>query len=429
MSRKIQLTRREFKRWVARICAGGLASVGLIVPNSRSALALSEVEWAVNDAAITSDNGEISELTFGDAEHEDADEIRVTYEGVNRLPADITFEIRLKGTADGAGSWSGGADETDWEVLATGSTAVNQASSEAVYSWEELFGDPRPVDVTDHSEIELEDFEAPTGGTTTEQVLAVEIEGMIPEADISATATATATISVTNPNLVVRIGYLEGQFAASTEADEFYFMTDGQASPEPVDIDVAAYDSARVTINGSGGASSDRAGGTGGRINAAVDLSTTETLRAWAGQRPTGRIGGWGGFDGGNGGGRSAGGGGGSSHLSVGVSTTESILTASGGGGSGDGGGLLTAGYGGGGGARGGSGGFGSFAGSPGQRGEGAGSGGSGGRAPAIGIGNSGNNGGQTANTQLVDLSVISTRTGGGNTGHADIVLELSTEE
>lgn len=257
-------TRRRFNQGVALAVIGSIAGSGISLHGSTPVLAVDDLSWVANGATIASADGEISEVVFGDAEGEDDDAIQVSYEGWDEVPVTAVFEIRVRGTDEGDGAWSGGSDETGWELLASDSIEIGQTTGETTYLWDEIFGEPTPVDVTDHSEITLDDFEAPEGGTTTEQVLEIEVRVSLPdEGGISASESTTATVSVTNPTSTILIGFEDGQFDNSGGADETLFMTDGSAEPEPVDVDVTAFNSATMTLNGAGGAASDRASARG----------------------------------------------------------------------------------------------------------------------------------------------------------------------
>ncbi len=207
------------------------------------------------------------------------------------------------------------------------------------------------------------------------------------------------------------------------EEDEIY-----NVPGESITVDVTGIDTIEVKMWGAGGGGMGdfgAAGGSGGFIEATLDISTFDEIEIWVGEGGEwdGSIGSGAYSDGGwgrhHGGGASAGPGGGSTEIVAGDGTFLAAADAGGGGGTTWVGGME---YGGGGGARGGEGGEGSAG--DGNNSEGTGFGGDGGDALEGGEGQPGEDGGQ----EVADAYLIGDATeveGGGSPEDSDGLIEI----
>lgn len=215
-----RLTRRDVGKSAAVLLGIGVAGGGYTYFASRPALALATGDWVANSASIETDDGEITAVTFGATETSDG--FIVDWEGFNEPNRELDITISITGTSAGqnAGQWTGGevaTDVTDTETLASGTYVVAETSGVQELDWADIdWGDgvdqDRPVDVTNHSEISIEDFQqsAVAGSEdedqTRERTLDVELGVSQSEEGVEAGHTATATITVTNLGADILVG-------------------------------------------------------------------------------------------------------------------------------------------------------------------------------------------------------------------------------
>ncbi|OIB58478.1 hypothetical protein [Natrialba sp. SSL1] len=222
------LTRRTFGKGAAILAGVSGAGLGFVWFGSSPALAVDDPEeWIANSAEITTHDGSVDAVTFGDPDEiADGDELEdddnrliVEWSGFNADTRDATFNVSLAGTDGGdGGTWAGGDETTEQEELATGSETLEGTNGSAAFTWLDVFGESQPVDVAEHTEIELSDFEEDDDGATRVRELEVEIEVVVPDEDeLTATQTATATITVTNQEATIEVG---GQGTFEIESDE-----------------------------------------------------------------------------------------------------------------------------------------------------------------------------------------------------------------
>ncbi|SEH16418.1 hypothetical protein SAMN04487967_2611 [Natronorubrum sediminis] len=224
------LTRRNFGKGAAVAAGVSGAGLGYLWWGSQPALAVDNPEeWIANSAEITTEDGTVDAVTFGDPDEiEDSEELE---DDDNRLivewsgfddDRELDFAILLAGTDGGdGGDWTGGEEPTETtesEEVAAGTEQVEGTTGSEAFTWEDVFGESQPVSVADHSEIDLTDFEAPEDGETTVRELEATLEVVVPEqGDLTVTETATATITVTNEEADLEIG---GQGTFEIESDE-----------------------------------------------------------------------------------------------------------------------------------------------------------------------------------------------------------------
>lgn len=222
------LSRRTFGKGAAVALGVGGAGVGYLWLGSSPALAVDNPEeWIANSASITTQDGSIDSVTFGDPDgitdrealETDDDRLIVEWAGFGAQSRDAEFSVSLAGTAGGdGGQWSGGGETTAQEELAVGGETLTGTNGSEAFTWNDVFGEPQPVDVADHTEIELSDFEVEADGATRVRELEVTVEVVVPaEDDLTATATATATISVSNQEAAIEVG---GQGSFEIESEE-----------------------------------------------------------------------------------------------------------------------------------------------------------------------------------------------------------------
>ncbi|RQG97974.1 hypothetical protein EA473_01925 [Natrarchaeobius chitinivorans] len=170
-------------------------------------------------------------MTFGDTGDED-DELHLEWSGLNDNDHDVNFRILIQGTDGGdGGDWTGDTvtSVTDYEQLASAEPGVNLDNTNGSddYTWEDVFGEDQPVDVDDHTEIDVTaDFSEDEDDDTRERELSVEVEVWINEEDgdhgpnddaLGDSKTAKATITVTNEAAKIEVG---GQGTFELDSDE-----------------------------------------------------------------------------------------------------------------------------------------------------------------------------------------------------------------
>lgn len=210
-----RLTRRDVGKSAAVLLGIGVAGGGYTYFASRPALALETGDWVANSASIETDDGEITAVTFGATETTDG--FIVDWKGFNEPNRELDVTISIKGLSDGD-QWTGnGATaETGTETLASGTYVVVETSGEQALDWADInWGDgvdqDRPVDVTNHSEISIEDFQQLAGENqdqdqTRERTLEVGLGVSQVEEGVTVTKTTTATITVTNLGADIQVG-------------------------------------------------------------------------------------------------------------------------------------------------------------------------------------------------------------------------------
>lgn len=228
------VTRRSVVKSAALVTAGFGAIGGYTYFASQPVLASEgHEEWVAEGAQITTHDGSVDELTFGDTGDE-ADELHLAWSGLNADDRDVNFRILVKGDDDGDDDgWNDGnaGSETDYEELAIaepGVTDLGSTNGSDDYIWEDVFGEEQPVDVDTHTEIDVTaDFSEDQDGETRERVLSVDVEAWIDEEDgshgpdgdsLGDRKTAEATITVTNEAAEIEVGG-QGSFEL-TSAEE-----------------------------------------------------------------------------------------------------------------------------------------------------------------------------------------------------------------
>ncbi|RQG91820.1 hypothetical protein [Natrarchaeobius chitinivorans] len=223
------LSRRALGRGAVGLVGVTGAGLGYVWLGSGPALAIDDPsDWIANSASITTHDGSVSGVTFGDPDgitdsedlEEGDDHLAVEWSGFNAQSRQATFNVHLSGTDGGdGGDWDGGDVTTGEEELATGSETLTGTSGVDSFTWNDVFGESQPVDVSDHTEIALSDFEADADGSTTERELEVRIEVVVPDEDnLTADKTATATISITNEAATIEVGG-EGSFEITSDEE------------------------------------------------------------------------------------------------------------------------------------------------------------------------------------------------------------------
>ena len=192
----VDTTRRNFGAAMASTLGFSLGGGGAFLLSTGNTLALETEQWVVNGANLETDHGEITGISFGDADDVDDDALVVHYSGLNQPGRDMTLEIRVRGVDDGDPvGWTGG-ESTRWEPLASNTLTLEDRSGTLNLSWEDAFGSDKPVDVTEHSEITIEDFEVLEGDTERVRTLAVELFVSVPAEDIERSQVNEADITV-----------------------------------------------------------------------------------------------------------------------------------------------------------------------------------------------------------------------------------------
>ena len=190
------VTRRGFGSTV--LTSAGLAGSGgaLLVLSSEPTQALETEDWIVNGASILTEYGEITGVLFGDTAEGEDDGIVVRYEGLNEPGRELVLEIRVRGTDDNdEAGWAAG-DVPGWETLASGSSTLSETGGTKTMTWAEAFGADKPVNVTDHSEITLGDFEVADGEEERIRTLEVELSVSVPAEGIEHNQSKQAEIEV-----------------------------------------------------------------------------------------------------------------------------------------------------------------------------------------------------------------------------------------
>lgn len=196
---------------------------------SQPTLAIESTDaWIARSASITTADGTIDSITFGDPDEitneseltETDNRLTVNWSGFNAATREATFSVSLWGTdAEDGGAWSGGGATTDPEVLATGSETLEGTDGADAFTWNDVFGDSRPVNVADHSEIEMSDFAAEGDEAITVRELEVEIDVVVPEeGDLTASKRALATITVSNEDISISVGG-QGSFEINSASE------------------------------------------------------------------------------------------------------------------------------------------------------------------------------------------------------------------
>ena len=221
------LSRRTLGKGAAVLLGVSGTGLGYLWFGSKPTLALESTDaWVANSASITTADGTIDSITFGDPDEitdeseltNDDNRLTVNWSGFNAATREADFTIYLAGTDGGdGGDWTGGGATTAEEALATGSATLDGTSGADAFTWTDVFGESQPVTVADHTEIEMSDFAAEGDEATTVRELAVRIEVVVPEEnDLSASQTALATITVSNEEVSIAVG---GQGSFEIESD------------------------------------------------------------------------------------------------------------------------------------------------------------------------------------------------------------------
>lgn len=227
------VSRRAVGSGLVMLAATGISGLGVLTLGSRPALAASGHEnWVAEGASITAHDGSVNDLTFGDTGDAD-DRLHLSWTGLSAGDRDVNFRILVKGDGDGdSDGWNDGAAgaETSYEELAAAQPGVSVGSASGAddYSWNDVFGAAQPVDVDEHTEINVsEDFSSDDDGATRERQLSVDIEVWIdgisgsngPDGDsLGDRNSATATITVTNQSASVEVGG-QGTFELSSDEE------------------------------------------------------------------------------------------------------------------------------------------------------------------------------------------------------------------
>jgi hypothetical protein len=139
--------------------------------------------WVQTGAETEFSGGSVGAVTFGDP----SEPLTVEWRGFEGGETEVVFNVTVRGLAGGenAGTWSNGEEETEAAVLAQGTHTVEGGSGAVELSWTEIFGEERPVTVSDHPDIRTSDFEA-NGTDVRSRMLVVGVEAMAPEQDATA---------------------------------------------------------------------------------------------------------------------------------------------------------------------------------------------------------------------------------------------------
>lgn len=210
----------------AAVASSGALLLGWAAYSSDPVLALSgEDEWVAAGAEITSHDGSVDSITFGDPDEEgdpgsDDNRIVLDWSGFEDDSHSVEFDVLLRGSDADEEGWT--TDQETYESIIVGeaddpaSVSISGSSGEETFTWYDVFGMHQPADVETHSAIDLDDFEAGDDGSERERELEVQIEAYAPGPDITATAAAEATITVTNESAEVSVG---GQGTFEIESD------------------------------------------------------------------------------------------------------------------------------------------------------------------------------------------------------------------
>jgi hypothetical protein len=223
------LSRRSLGKGAAVLAGVGGTGLGYLWLGSEPTLALESTDaWVANSASITTADGTIDSITFGDPENitddseltDDSNRLTVNWAGFNAPTREATFNIYLQGTDGGdGGDWAGGGATTAQEVLATGSETLEGTNGSDAFTWTAVFGEAQPVNVADHTGIEMSDFAAVGDEAITVRELAVRIEVVVPEEnDLTASKRALATITVSNEEISISVGG-QGSFEIESDAE------------------------------------------------------------------------------------------------------------------------------------------------------------------------------------------------------------------
>lgn len=220
------LTRRRLMRGAAVVSTGAIL-LGWITQRAQPTLALSgEDEWVAAGADITSHDGSVDSITFGDPDGqsdpgEDDNRIVLDWSGFDDGSRSVEFDVRLKGASSDDG-WNG--DQETYESIIVdaaddpASVTISGTNGKETYSWNDVFGLDQPADVEEHPHIELSDFQAKDNGDERERIVDVEIEAHAPGEAITAIAEAEATITVTNRAADISVGG-KGTFEISSDTE------------------------------------------------------------------------------------------------------------------------------------------------------------------------------------------------------------------
>lgn len=211
----------------------GLATLGGLRLASEPVLASSgHDDWVTGGASITAHDGSVDAVTFGDA-GDAADALHLSWSGLNAADRPVNFRILLKGGNDGDSvGWTGGTTvaETSYEQVAITEPGITLTTTNgsAEHTWTDVFGADQPVNVADHSEIDVTaDFSADDDGEVRTRELAVDVEVWINEEDgtngptgdaLGDRKAATATIEVTNEAATIAVGG-QGTFELSSSEE------------------------------------------------------------------------------------------------------------------------------------------------------------------------------------------------------------------
>jgi uncharacterized membrane protein YgcG len=121
-------------------------------------------------------------VTFGDP----SEPLTVRWSDFEPGETEIEFVVTGKGLSSGenAGTWSNGDTETETAVLAKGNYTVEGTDGRTELTWGEIFGESRPVSITDHPQISRNDFETTTG--VRSRSFGIGVRATAPEQDATA---------------------------------------------------------------------------------------------------------------------------------------------------------------------------------------------------------------------------------------------------
>jgi hypothetical protein len=187
-------TRRGVLRGASTLLAGGVASAYLLTEAVQPALAVSNPEFAVNDAAtVSTSDGRISSVTL-----EDGAGIDVAWEDFDGSATTVTigFEVKL-------------STGSTYEQVLTGTVDTNPtASGSANYTWTEAFSQTSVDLISTASNIAASDFRSSTDGETETTDIDVKItaDATVGGTAVSAENIATGAVSVENLPADVGVG-------------------------------------------------------------------------------------------------------------------------------------------------------------------------------------------------------------------------------
>lgn len=208
----------------AAVASTGAILFGWAAPISEPVLAISgEDEWVANGAEITSHDGSVDSITFGDPDEESSpgaedNRLVINWSGFDTGEHDIQFDVFLRGSESDEEGWDAGKDSYESIIDGDGTVQVNGSSGDETYSWSDVFGEYQPADVELHSAIELSDFEANDDGEARERVVDVKIEADAVDQGVTAEAEAEATITVTNQGAEISVGG-QGTFEITSDSE------------------------------------------------------------------------------------------------------------------------------------------------------------------------------------------------------------------